>query len=320
MSEDAIFLGKTNIQISSMGLGTWQWGDRIMWAYGDTHTESDVSEAFKISMERGVTWFDTAEVYGLGRSERLLGQQIKAISGRPKPIVATKFFPFPWRITKGQLKRALRGSLNRLGLEYVDLYQIHLPYRPVSVETWANALASAVQAGLTKAVGVSNYNPDQMLRADITLGKHGIPLASNQVQYSLLDRRVERNGLLKLCKEHGITLIAYSPLAQGVLTGKYSPDNIPAGVRGRVYNREYLTKAQPVIRLAQQIAQENGKTVPQVVLNWVICKGAVPIPGAKNAKQAESNAGAMGWRLLEDDIAALDDVSDRFERSLKDSR
>jgi aryl-alcohol dehydrogenase-like predicted oxidoreductase len=254
-------------------------------------------------------------VYGMGRSEQLLGENVRGLqsAGQPVPLVATKFFPFPWRLTKAQLTRALRASLRRLGFERVDLYQVHMPLPPVGVETWANALADAMQAGLTRAVGVSNYNADQMLRADIALGKRGVPLASNQVHYSLLNRKVERDGLLKLCLERGITLIAYSPLEKGILTGKYTPENLPPGLRARAYNVAYLTKVQPVIRLVQKTAQDCGKTAAQVALNWLICKGAVPIPGAKNAAQAESNAGALGWRLTDEQVAALDAASDQVD-------
>jgi aryl-alcohol dehydrogenase-like predicted oxidoreductase len=308
---DLIPLGKTDIQITPLGIGAWQWGDRIMWAYGQTHTDADIHAAYRAALDNGVNWFDTAEVYGMGRSEQLLGENVRSTQENP-PLVASKFFPFPWRLSKGQLLRALRGSLRRLGSERVDLYQVHMPFPPIPVETWADALADAVQAGLTRAVGVSNYNADQMLRADIALGKRGVPLASNQVPYSLLNRKVERDGLLKLCQERGITLIAYSPLEKGILSGKYTPENPPAGMRSRMYNAAYLTKAFPLIRLVQKIAQDCGKTAAQVALNWLICKGAVPIPGAKNAAQAEANAGALGWRLTAEQVAALDAASDQI--------
>jgi aryl-alcohol dehydrogenase-like predicted oxidoreductase len=163
---------------------------------------------------------------------------------------------------------------------------------------------------LIRAAGVSNYNESQMRRAYTTLAKFGIPLASNQVPYSLLDRQVEFNGLLKVCKELNITLIAYSPLAKGMLTGKYSADSPPPGLRARRYNRELLEKIRPLIRKMRQIGRDHdGKSIAQVALNWLICKGALPIPGAKDAKQAEDNAGAMGWRLNEGEMAELDQLS-----------
>ena len=150
-----------------------------------------------------------------------------------------------------------------------------------------------------------------MLRAYSALAQQGIPLASNQIPYSLLNREAEKNGLLARCKELGIRFIAYSPLSQGLLTGKYSVANPPAGVRGSAY-ADVLKKLPPVVKALQEIAQSHGKTVSQVALNWIVCKGAMPIPGAKNAKQAEENAGGSGWRMTNDEVALLDEVTDNI--------
>jgi aryl-alcohol dehydrogenase-like predicted oxidoreductase len=311
--EDLIPLGKTDISISPLGLGTWQWGDRMMWGYGKTHTDSDLHDAFQVSLQSGITFFDTAEVYGKGRSEQLLGACLREARQSPLRaplVVATKFMPYPWRLRKRALLSKLRASLARLGLERVDLYQIHWPFRPVPIETWANALADAVEEGLTRSVGVSNYNSAQMLRAHSALSKRGVPLASNQVEFHLLNRRVEHEGLLKLCRELGVTLIAYSPLAKGMLTGKYTPEAPPPGMRSYLFRRARLGKIQPLIQLLGEIGKtHDGKSPAQVALNWVMSKGAVPIPGAKNARQARDNAEALGWRLSEAEIAALDEES-----------
>jgi len=212
-----------------IGIGCWQWGDRYFWGYGLDYAEDDVRRAFDASLATNVTLFDTAEVYGSGRSERLLGQFSKA-SGKPV-IVATKFFPFPWRWRKGDLLRALRQSLDRLGRSQVDLYQTHWPFPPVPIETWMEGMADAVEAGLTRGVGVSNYNVEQTRRAHAALARRGVRLLSNQVPYSLINRDVERRGLLALCKELGVKLIAYSPIEKGVLSGKYTPENPPPGAR-----------------------------------------------------------------------------------------
>ena len=312
---DLIPLGKTDIRISRLGLGTWQWGDRMMWGYGKTYTDSDIHDAFHISLQSGINFFDTAEVYGKGRSERLLGARLEEARQSPliaPLVVATKFMPYPWRLWKGALLSKLRASLARLGLERVDLYQIHWPFSPLPIELWANALADAVAAGLTRAVGVSNYNSAQMMRAHSALAKRGVPLASNQVEFHLLNRRVEHEGLLKLCRELGVTLIAYSPLAKGLLTGKYTPQTRPPGIRSYLFRRARLGKIQPLIQLMREIGKaHDGKSPAQVALNWVMCKGAVPIPGAKNAKQAQENAAALGWRLAETEIAALDAESQK---------
>jgi len=293
-----------------MGLGAWSWGDRIFWHYGHGYTDDDIAAAFQTSLAAGVNLVDTAEIYGSGRSEHLLGQFIKA-ANQPV-IVATKFFPIPYRFTKNSVVRALRGSLARLGLERVDLYQLHWPSPVVSIETYVEGLAMAVQAGLTLNVGVSNYSIEQMERASKILAKHAIPLASNQVEYHLLDRSAERSGLLERCKEKCVRLIAYSPLAMGLLTGKYTSETPPTGPRGRKY-ATILKNLPFLIALMKEIGAGHGEKTPgQVALNWVICKGGLPIPGAKTAAQAQQNAGAIGWRLMPEEMQALDAASDKI--------
>lgn len=292
-----------------MGLGAWQWGDRIIWGYQQGQSDVPIREAFDVSLNLGVRFVDTAEIYGSGRSERLLGQFLKETD---QPVlVATKFFPWPWRFSKGFIPRALKVSLERLGLESVDLYQIHWPSPIISPETMMEGMVECVKQGLTRTVGVSNFWEKRMLRAYSTLAQHGIPLASNQLPYSLLNREVEKRGVLARCKELGVRLIAYSPLEQGLLTGKYSVDNPPPGVRSSGH-AETLKKLPPVIKALQEVAQNHGKTISQVALNWVICKGALPIPGAKNPLQAQENAGGAGWRMTDEEVAQLDEVTDNI--------
>jgi aryl-alcohol dehydrogenase-like predicted oxidoreductase len=255
--------------------------------------------------------FDTAEVYGQGQSELLLGEFIKTVD---QPLViATKFMPYPWRLGRGSLLKALRGSLKRLGVEQVDLYQVHQPIPPVNPETWMDAMTEAVQSGLTREVGVSNYDRNWMQRSYVALAREGIRLASNQVEYSLINRKVEKNGLLKQCQEMGVRLIAYSPLGMGLLSGKYTPENPPSGMRGGKYNRRFLERMTPLLTLIKRIGSDHaGKTPAQVALNWCICKGTLPIPGAKNVGQAEQNVGALGWRLTEEEVALLDEASEKM--------
>ncbi len=295
-----------------MGLGTWAWGDRTMWNYGHGYSEIDIEQAFHVSLSAGVTFLDTAEIYGGGRSERFLGQFLK--STKIPVMIATKFMPFPWRLSRGSLMRSLDYSLERLGMEKVDLYQIHFPFPPMPVEFWVEGLSTAVKSGKTRAVGVSNYSKIQMQKAYTILSKYEIPLASNQVEYHLLNRTVEKNGLLDRCKELGVRLIAYSPLAKGLLTGKYSLESPPPGLRSRQPSSRMM--ALPgLIALMTEIGEGyQGKTPSQVALNWLICKGTLPIPGAKTAKQAEQNAGAIGWKLTSEAVKALDDASDKFTR------
>ena len=297
---------------AEMGLGTWAWGDRVVWHYGQGYTDDDLQAALQTSLEAGINLVDTAEVYGSGLSERLLGQFIKNCA---KPVlVATKFMPYPWRLTRGAMLKALQRSLERLELEHVDLYQIHWPLPPFSVEYWVEGLTEMVKAKLTHAVGVSNYDKNQMQRAYTILAKHDIPLASNQVVYNLLNRSIEKNGLLDRCHELGVRLIAYSPLAKALLTGKYSVDNPPPGIRGHAA-AGILSRIGPLLQVMTEIGQDHGNKTPgQVALNWVICKGALPIPGAKTASQAAQNAAALGWRLTNEQVLTLDQASDKMSK------
>jgi aryl-alcohol dehydrogenase-like predicted oxidoreductase len=244
----------------------------------------------------------------MGKSETFLGEFLKTTE---EPVlVASKFFPFPWRWTKASLKNALKRSLERLGLERLDLYQIHWPSPLTSPERSMEWMAEAVKEGLTRTVGASNFDPSQTVRAYTTLSRHGIPLASNQVEYHLLNRTIEKNGLLERCKELGIRVIAYSPIAKGLLTGKYTPEKLPPGPRA-ANAAATLTRIQPLLKLMTEIGQDHGgKSNAQVALNWCICKGTMPIPGAKNAAQAQQNAGALGWKLTEEQVMALDQASD----------
>ncbi|MEX2160388.1 MAG: aldo/keto reductase [Anaerolineales bacterium] len=301
-----IQLGLNGPQVPAVGVGCWAWGDRLFWDYGQTYGKDDLQAAFKASVAQGLTFFDTAEVYGIGASERLLGEFIAA-SGA-EVVVASKCFPLPWRISARQLKGALRHSLQRLGLPHIQLYQMHWPLPPVRIESWMDAMADADEAGLIKQVGVSNYSPQQTERAHKALQSRGLHLASNQVRYSLLDRGPERSGLLALCKDLGITVIAYSPLAQGVLSGKYSPQNPPPRKRG--FGADRLRRLQPLLDEMRRIGIAHGnKTPAQVALNWCIIKGTLPIPGAKNEQQAKENAGALGWNLGEGEVTRSEEIA-----------
>lgn len=299
-------IGLNGPKVPAVGVGTWAWGDSLFWGYGRTYGREDTRAAYNASLAHGLTFFDTAEVYGGGRSELLLGQFIA--ESKSEVVVASKFMPFPWRLSAGSLKKALIDSLNRLEIPQIHLYQIHWPFPPVNIETWMNALADAAEAGLIRQIGVSNYSRQQTERAFRTLERRGLHLASNQIKCSLLARGPERDGLLQLCKELGVTVIAYSPLAQGLLTGKYSPQN-PPPMQRRVTGRT-LRRIQPLLDEMGQIGIQHGnKTSAQVAINWCIAKGTLPIPGAKNQRQAKENAGALGWSLSEEQVARLDEVS-----------
>ncbi|MEW6566625.1 MAG: aldo/keto reductase [Chloroflexota bacterium] len=287
-----------------LGVGTWAWGDRLTWGYDRDYGRPEVEAAFRASLDAGITLFDTAEVYGWGTSERILGELIR--QSQVAATVASKYAPF--RPVSWALRRALDGSLKRLGLGQVDLYQIHFPPFLVRIERLMDELAEAVHVGKARAVGVSNFSVAQMRRAHEALARRGLSLASNQVEYSLLHRRPEFDGLLRACRELDVTLIAYSPLAMGLLSGKYDLAEGRLPRRFDRYLRAWTRQAvQEVIDLLTRIAQERQKSPSQVALNWLLRQpGVVVIPGAKNAAQARDNAGALGWELSPEEAEQLD--------------
>jgi aryl-alcohol dehydrogenase-like predicted oxidoreductase len=296
-------------RLPSLGVGTWAWGDRGLWGYGQAYGEADLAEAFQTSLSAGVTLFDTAEVYGRGLSERILGRLAK-----DQPVtIATKFFP---RLTASSVTAALQASLARLERSYVDLYQVHWPAPWLSNARLMALLAQAVHSGKARAIGVSNYSERQMRRAHRALASHGVALASNQVEYSLLRRRPEVNGVADACRELGVTLIAYSPLAMGALSGKYSADRPPSGARQlmRAFRFGNLRRAEPLLRLLRDLAKAKGATSSQVALRWLMDRGALPIPGAKNAAQAKENAGALHIALTPGERDELDRASTPWRR------
>ncbi|XP_034702705.1 uncharacterized oxidoreductase At1g06690, chloroplastic [Vitis riparia] len=314
--EEKVKLGGSDLKVTKLGIGAWSWGDTSYWNNfeWDDRKMKAAKGAFDASIDVGITLFDTAEVYGSRfsfgaiNSETLLGRFIKERKEKNPEVevaVATKFAALPWRFGRQSVITALKDSLCRLGLSSVDLYQLHWP-GIWGNEGYIDGLGDAVEMGLVKAVGVSNYSEKRLREAYEKLKKRGIPLASNQVNYSLLYRLPEENGVKAACDELGVTLIAYSPIAQGALTGKYTPGNPPTGPRGRIYTPEFLGKLQPLLNRIMEIGQNYDKTPTQVVLNWLICQeNVVPIPGAKNAEQAKEFSGALGWRLTDDEINEL---------------
>lgn len=322
--EEKLKLGGSDLKVTKVGIGAWSWGDNTYWNnfQWDERKLKAAKAAFNTSIDNGITFFDTAEVYGsifaLGavHSETLLGRFIKERKERDPDVevaVATKFAALPWRLGRQSVLTALKDSLSRLGLSSVDLYQLHWP-GVWGNEGYIDGLGDAVEQGLVKAVGVSNYSEKRLREAYEKLKKRGIPLASNQVNYSLIYRAPEENGVKATCDELGITLIAYSPIAQGALTGKYTPEKTPTGPRGRIYTAEFLTKLQPLLNRIKEIGKGYNKTPTQVVLNWLIAQeNVVPIPGAKTAEQAAEFAGALGWRLTDDQVNELRSLASRIE-------
>lgn len=312
-----ITLGSTNITVPQLCVGTWAWGDQLFWSYGKEYDESQVRDAFKVSLETGVNFFDTAELYGLGESEKLLGRLMQEMN---QPVlIATKYFPLPWRFSHDAVADALTASLRRLQVPSVALYQVHQPFDFfMGQKTLMNSLAKEVKQGRIGAIGVSNYSADQMRQAQEILAAQGVPLAVNQMPYSLLGRQIESNGVLETARQLGITILAYSPLAQGLLTGKYTLENYqhPTGARrlDPRFSREGLEKITPLINLLKEIGQKYDRTPAQVSLNWLIAQGnVIPIPGAKNADQAQQNAGALGWTMTQEEIDRIEQATHRWQ-------
>ena len=313
MIPDHYVLAGSDVRVPPLGVGTWAWGDRSTWGMGGYDaalTTGTIQEAWDASIDAGVTFFDTAEVYGRGESERIIGGMLARDPQRAAQVViATKFMPTPWKLqVRGALLKALRASLDRLGRPAVDLYQIHGPISLRSHSSLADALAAAHQEGLVKAVGVSNYSVAETRSMAAALAGRGMKLATNQIEFSLLRRSPETSGLLSTCAELGVLPLAYSPIGQGRLTGKYSVSHPPPGKRN--FSKHPMETVEAVVAELRRIGDKHGGKAPsQVALNWVMAKGAVPIPGAKNKHQAEENAGALGWCVDDDDLARLDQAA-----------
>ena len=307
-------LGRSDLLVPRLGIGAMTWGHAsglarfhpAKLAYGGADNPAEEQAAFDAALAGGATLFDTAAMYSGGASERRLGELAQGTTA----LIATKFPP-GLRATAGDLPVALEASLARLGRDSIDLYQHHFPTDRVDIPRLMNFMADAVDAGKVRAVGVSNYSAEQMRQAHAVLAERGVPLASNQVEYSLLHRQPESNGVLDACRELGITLIAYQPLAGGALTGKYGAGQRPRGLRRFMmpYFRNDDAVA-PVVALLREIGARYDKTPAQVALRWLMENECVlPIPGAKNGRQAAANAGALAFHLTPDEVEALSRAS-----------
>jgi aryl-alcohol dehydrogenase-like predicted oxidoreductase len=309
-------LGRSNLQVPRMGVGAMVWGDPkglarlhpAHSAYGGSHGYEEEKRALEVSLEAGINLFDTAAMYSLGAAERRLGEL-----ARDRDIIIATKYPSGFSFRVEDFPKELEASLARLGRGSIDLYQHHFPNKRLSIPKLMDQVADAVEAGKVKTVGVSNYSAEQMREAHAALAKRGIPLASNQVEYSLLNRKPEVDGVLDACRELGITLMAYSPLAGGRLTGKYSAQNKAGGFFRRVlpqFSSKALEAIQPVIKLLREIGDRYSKTPSQVAIRWLIENPMVlPIPGAKNGKQAADNAGALSFSLSPEEVEILNQAT-----------
>ena len=312
-------LGKTGIKITPIGLGVWQFSqgqsfNRFIWR---SLTESEQNGIIKAALDGGINWFDTAETYGFGRSERGLSQALRAAGiANGQAIIATKWNPIGR--TAASIGKTFHKRQENLAPFSIDLYQVHNPHSFSKPEEEMEAMADLVLAGQIKAVGVSNFKAGDMLRAHSRLQVRGLPLASNQVKYSLLDRKIEGNGVLESARALGITIIAYTPLEWGMLTGKFhdNPDLVSKlPVARRMAARRLLQKSTPVVKALQEIGANHDATAAQVALNWLINfsgETVVTIPGASKPYQAQEAAGAMAFRLNDGEMARLDELTRMF--------
>jgi len=309
-------LGETGMYVTPIGLGMMEFsggGGMLGSAFPIIH-QQEKNATVQAGLEGGVNWFDTAELYGSGVSEASLATALKAAGIKDQNvIIATKWWPL-FR-TARNIPQTIDDRLRFLDGYSIGLYQIHQPFSFSTPETEMDAMAELVQAGKIRSVGVSNFNAEQMRRAHRQLQKHGLPLASNQVRYSLLDRSIERNGVLDAAKELGITIIAYTPLGSGMLSGKYhkQPELLEKKNRfWRMRLQRNLEKSRRLVSVLEEIAMHYNVGAAQVALNWVINSQGdtvVTIPGVTKVSQAQESAGAMKFLLTQNEIVRLDAVS-----------
>ncbi len=318
-----VALGKSDIKITPIGLGCWQFSEGKGFAgkYWGAIEEQTMIDIVKATLDGGINWFDTAEAYGWGRSEAALARALKALGKADgEVVIATKWMPV-FRSARS-ITRTIDDRLKHLNGFHIDLHQIHAQYGSFSShEKQMEAMAQLVQEGKIRTVGVSNFSAKAMRQAYESLAKYNIPLVSNQMEYSLLRRRIESNGVLETAKELGITIIAYSPLAQGLLSGKFhdNPDLIKSSKGWRRFRPEFqkrgLEESAPVIKELKGIAKKYDASPSQVALRWLIqfhVDKVVAIPGATKVSHAEANAGVLNFVLDDDDLARLDEVSRQF--------
>ena len=314
-------LGRTDIEITPIGLGTWQFAegkgiDRFMYKGLDPEVTGEI---VKTVFDGGINWFDTAEGYGWGRSERALSSALSGAGIADEDVViATKWFPL------GRTAESIRKTIHKrkscLEGYTISLHQVHQPTSFSSIEAQMDAMADLVDSGQIRSVGVSNFSAGRMRRAHAALKRRGLPLASNQVKVSLLDRHIEKSGVLEAAKELGMTIIAWSPLEMGVLTGKFHKDPGLLGSRPigrRFYLRRQLKRSARVIEALEEIADAHGVTPAVFALSWLVNfygETVVAIPGATKVSHAEQNVMALGLRLSESEMERLDELSRKFQR------
>jgi aryl-alcohol dehydrogenase-like predicted oxidoreductase len=294
--------------LSVIGVGAWQFGSRE-WSYGDEYANTTAIEIVHRALELGVNLLDTAEIYGFGNSERIVGRAIA--DRRDKAFVASKLLPVVPPIGPGFIEGRAKKSLERLGIDALDLYQVHWPNPALPKRTLADGLRRLVETDLVRHVGVSNYSRSGWEALESELGS---TILSNQVQYSLAVRKPDRE-LVPYAQQHDKLIIAYSPLAQGLLGAKYDAGNVPKDLRRNnpLFLPENLDRAAPLLGALRDIAKAHDATPAQVALAWVVRRpNVIAIPGASNVAQLEANVAAADLELSDEDDARLTEASDAF--------
>ncbi len=312
-------LGKTDIEITPVGLGCWQFaqGSGPVARYWGRMGEAAIKEVVNAALAGGINWFDTAEAYGNGTSEQMLSRALDSLGVKPGAVViATKWTP--WMRTARSISATIDRRTECLGRHPIDLHQIHQPASFSPIPAQMKEMAKLLKAGRIRSVGVSNFSAAQMRAAHQALASEDITLASNQVRFNLLDRRIERNGLLEAAKELGVTVIAYSPLAQGILTGRFHEDpgamRKASGLRRMVggLRPQTLERTRPLVDELRAVARAHGVSVTTAALAWEVSYHGdvvVAIPGASRPAQIEQAAAAAELRLSDRELSRIDELS-----------
>jgi aryl-alcohol dehydrogenase-like predicted oxidoreductase len=310
-------LGKSGLVVSPIGLGCWQFAGGSMAVYWKSPPQEDINEIVRVSLEGGINWFDTAELYGSGRSERALSVALQAAGKKNGDvIVATKWNPI--MRTAATIAKTFPAREKHLSPFEIDLFQVHLPYSLSSVPAQMNAMADLLDAKKIKTVGVSNFSEQRMRLAQKALNSRGYSLASNQMRYNLLDRSIEKSGVMQAAKELNISIIAYSPLAQGLLGGKYhenpgAANRLPL-MRRRAFKGK-IERSRGLVEALMQMAPAYEVSASQVALNWLVSyhgDTVVAIPGATKAEHARQNCAALNFRLEQKDLDRIEELSRQF--------
>ncbi|CAG8089625.1 unnamed protein product [Penicillium salamii] len=299
-----------DVLVPYLSIGTWSWGDKATFKYNPTHDLPRIHAAWTKLKAVGLTFVDTAQSYGDGESELICGT---LFDGMPRDsfVVQTKWLSTPdmtnTLLQAGGPKSKLRDSLARLRLDYVDIYLVHGPIHPSKISTVAKGMAECVESGMARAVGVANYDTKEMIKMADELAKHGIPLSVSQCEYSVIRRLPEVSGIIRECRKRSICFQGFASLAEGRLSGKYSRFNEPP--RRRRFSSYPMHLLEPTINVLKSIGEERRVPVPAIALNYSINKGVLPLVGVRDAEQAEQDMQALGWRLSEDEMRRIEEVS-----------